>query len=481
MELTKLDLAELVIGLKRCLQHGRRSTTRRNGKVDRLGSLARPSRTVGNLDFPGRYQPAQTLRKLHAERGTLVVWIEITQHLREELCHSPGRRRCAAAQPFPELELLCERCCGVVLHSPGSNRSHLTPHEARGDRETRVRSGEPNSVAVPGMNREFVSMSKPVLEILSRSTSRPQGNLTVDSHGTSLRVRRWSRSRWFPGHRMNGASAPSVVAPGDARIGSASAGSGCRRLSKSNASVKAHAPRYSVRSRDERCQRITRNERYSLTALADDLEQAAGIPMHSSLGLQKHSTLREIDEPHLRAIPDSCDLQPQQLGRWKPSMYAPIFGRHTLSSVQPPILRRDHLPSFLRRLQSPPKIFRERMGIAGVHSPRRVMSGKKTTPAARRHRWEIRLGRERVWCQQHLHMAAIRQRPKVREQLRLIGRGQERRQENQVRKAIVKRVEKLVFRVDEGQPCVRKSTRASKGDGLFRIWLKGKNGRVRGS
>ncbi len=51
-----------------------------------------------------------------------------------------------------------------------------------------------NSVAVPGVNRELVSINIPVREIFSRPTSRPQGNLTVDSHGTSLPVRRSSRS-----------------------------------------------------------------------------------------------------------------------------------------------------------------------------------------------------------------------------------------------------------------------------------------------
>jgi hypothetical protein len=70
-------------------------------------------------------------------------------------------------------------------------------------------------------------------------------------------------------------------------------------------------------------------------------------------------------------------------------------------------------------------------------------------------------------------MAAIRQRPKMREQLRLIGRGQERRQENQVRKAVVKRAEELVFRVDERQPGLSKFTGASKGDRVLRIGLKG--------
>lgn len=75
-------------------------------------------------------------------------------------------------------------------------------------------------------------------------------------------------------------------------------------------------------------------------------------------------------------------------------------------------------------------------------------------------------------------MAAVGQRPKVRNQLRLVGRRQERRQENQVRKVIVERAEELVFRVDERQPSPRKIARASQGNCLLRIRLEGKHGRV---
>jgi hypothetical protein len=65
----------------------------------------------------------------------------------------------------------------------------------------------------------------------------------------------------------------------------------------------------------------------SLTVFADKLEQAAEIPMHSSVGLQKGSAFRDIDQSHLRAIPDSCDSEPQQLVCREPSVHAPIVGR----------------------------------------------------------------------------------------------------------------------------------------------------------